>query len=65
VKKVERVLGDGHTPTTPEPAPEKAVFTLVDDAEPPALSRIAAPGVALVLAGLLGFFVVRRLGARG
>lgn len=61
VKTVERVLGDGHTPAAPEPAPEKAVFTRVADAEPTDLSRIAAPGVALVLAGLLGFFVVRRL----
>jgi hypothetical protein len=63
VTKVERLLGGGRGPVPT--APEKAVFTAVADAEPETLTRLAAPGVALVLAGLLGLFVVRRLGARG
>ncbi|MCW2792589.1 MAG: hypothetical protein JWO76_1687 [Nocardioides sp.] len=63
VSKVERLLGSGRAPVPP--TPEKAVFTMVADAQPESLTRLAAPGVALVLAGLLGLFVVRRLGARG
>lgn len=60
--RVERLLGDGR-PATPPQVP-KAEFTRVADAQPDSLSRLAAPGVALVLAGLLGLFVVRRLNAR-
>ena len=62
VTRVERLLGDGR-PATPPQVP-KAEFTRVANAQPESLSRLAAPGVALVLAGLLGLFVVRRLNAR-
>jgi hypothetical protein len=62
VHKVERLLGDGR-PAVP-PAPEKAVFTKVAHAKPTSLPRLAAPGAAMVLAGLLGLIVVRRLGRR-
>ena len=63
LEKVERVLGDGRDPVPP--APESAEFTPVETGEPTSLSRAAAPGVALVLIGLLGLVVVRGLGRRG
>jgi len=65
--KVQKLLGNG-TDLTPreEPEPEPTVvdFTQVADAEPETLTRLAAPGAALVLLGLLGLFVVRRAAAR-
>jgi hypothetical protein len=55
-------LGDGEQPrSTPPVNPE---FTLVADAAPPRLSRLLAPGVALVLVSLLGLLVVGRVGRR-
>jgi hypothetical protein len=63
VDKVERVLGEGRDPVPP--APESAEFTPVQNGEPTTLSRAAAPGLALVLVGLLGLIVVRGLSRRG
>jgi hypothetical protein len=63
VTQVVRLLGDGRPPTPAEPP--KATFTQVGDGEPESLNRAAAPGVALVLIGLLGLIVVRRVGRRG
>jgi hypothetical protein len=60
--KVERVLGEGREPVLP--APESAEFTPVETGEPTTLSRAAAPGLALILVGLLGLVVVRGLGRR-
>jgi hypothetical protein len=55
-------LGDGVQPRKSQPA--TATFTMVADAAPPALSRLLAPGAALVIVSLLGLLVVGRLGRR-
>ncbi|WP_101525754.1 hypothetical protein [Nocardioides houyundeii] len=59
MERVQRQLGIGTRLEPPKPA---AIRTRVDDAEVTALPRLAAPGAALVLLGLLGLAVVRRVG---
>ncbi len=59
LRKVEKALGEGTDVTAPPAAePEKATFTKVADAEPEDLTRLAAPGAAMVIVGLLGLLLV-------
>ena len=62
IQLIEKVTGPGSAIALP--APETATRTRVEDAEPGSLGRLAAPGGALALVGLLGLVVVRRLARR-
>lgn len=55
-------LGNGAQPRPAPPA--TAEFTKVANAAPPRLSRLLAPGAALLILSLLGLLVVGRLGRR-
>ena len=59
-RKVVAKLGDG---VQPQPdAPVHPTFTKVAGASPPSLSKVLAPGAALLIVSLLGLLVVGRLG---
>lgn len=63
VADVERVLGPGTAiPKPPPPGqdPPKPEYTRVGDADPPEFTRLAAPGGAMVLLGLLGLILFRK-----
>lgn len=61
VEQVEALLGPSKSPTPPEPV--EATLTMVAD-DAPTLQRLVAPGVAMVLVGLLGLVLVGALARR-
>jgi hypothetical protein len=63
IARVEGMLGAGRPAVTPPPPPAEVTFTTVAE-ESDELQRVAAPGVALILAGLLGLVLVAAVGRR-
>lgn len=62
VTKVERILGTGQV--VAPPPPPTATRTKVETGEPYGFARLAAPGGAAVIVGLLGLLVVRQFKRR-
>lgn len=63
-RTLDRVLGESTPIEDTQPETQSAEFTLVEGAEPETFARLAAPGAALVLLGLLGLVFFGRAAKR-
>ena len=63
--RLDDLLGASEPVESPQPETSPATFTPVEGGEPAAFTRVAAPGAAVALVGLLGLLVVRRVAKRG